>query len=139
MKLAVASMAVLATLVLAAPAGAQNTAQNTTSSSSSASSDDTQSALAMTIGCIATYDTILAKGAGDKAAKMTEARGMAKEMYAYISNEADDQVEKDIKLADQMLPDILKEQGTTAEDLQSVCDTLFLDSGSSSAAPAKGT
>ena len=138
LKAAAVAVSVLALLAVA-PVQAQNTAAQSSSSSSdgSPSQEDLENALTMSIGCIATYDMILAKGAGAKTAKITTARDFARQMYTVISGETDQQVADDIKVADPKLADALSKDGTSAAQLETTCDSLFMDDGSSSAAPGK--
>ncbi|EGF89826.1 hypothetical protein ABI_42490 [Asticcacaulis biprosthecium C19] len=105
-----------------APAFAQDAAAPSESEVSA------EEVLTVSIGCIATYDTVVAQGkAGARAADIQKARGFAVEIYKEFSGESDEEVAADIQKAGELFPDMLKDSGTTLEDFQQTCDAIFLE------------
>ncbi len=125
--------AVIASLLAVAPVQAQTAGASSSSDSSAPSDDDI---MTVAIGCVATYDILLAKAPDDKTEARKTARDAARQVYMAYSGEKDDAVDADIKLADQMLADDLTKNGGKAEDYAGLCDSVFIDGLKDAAAPA---
>ncbi|ESQ74643.1 hypothetical protein [Asticcacaulis sp. AC402] len=96
----------------------------------------TEDVLTVSIGCIATYDTLIAQGkAGARAAEIQKARAFAVSVYKEFSGETDEEVASDIAMADQAFPEMLKDSTITVESFQETCDAIFFDEPEA-AAPA---
>lgn len=89
-----------------------------------ASDDDILSAA---IGCVATYDTIMAQSVTTRTAKVRAARQAAYEAYRDYSGETDAQILKDILKADAAFPSVLAQGDTDLEDYVASCDDAFSD------------
>ena len=110
-----------------------STPDSSSSDSSSSGDPSTDDIMAASIGCIATYDTILAQGkAGADTDKINDARAFAVEVYKEFSQETDDQVAADIKQADGLFPDMVAKGTTSLDEFRATCDAVFVDDGSSS-------
>ncbi len=134
-KAGAALVAVTATMAVA-PVQAQTAGASSSSSDSSSVSDE--DIMTVSIGCIATYDILLAKGQDDKTAARTAARDAARKIYMAYSGEKDEDVDADIKLADQMLADDIAKNNGKPEDYAGLCDSVFID-GLKDAASAPST
>ncbi len=107
------------------------------SSSSSSGEPSTEDVLAASIGCIATYDMVLAKApAGSDMSKVQNSRDFALQVYKEFSQESDEEVANDVQQADALFPDMVAKGTTSLEEFQATCDGVFQDDGTSSAAPA---
>ena len=112
-------------------------APDSSSSDSSSGEPSTEDVLAASIGCIATYDLIIAQGkAGADTDKINAARAFAVSVYKEFSQQTDEQVAADIQQADTLFPDMLAKGTTTLDEFRATCDAVFVDTASSSAQPA---
>lgn len=84
--------------------------------------------LTVAIGCIATYDTVVAQGkAGGDAASIATARKMAVDVYKEFSGESDEEVASDIAESAKIFPEMLKTADVTLEEFRETCDAIFTD------------
>jgi len=119
-------IAVAAAVLTLLGAGSVHAQDASSSAPSDAPSDE--EILTAAIGCIATYDTVVAQGkAGNDAAKIRAARDFAVEVYKEYSKESDEEVAADIKYADEAMPGLLADGKTTLEEFRAVCDAVFVD------------
>ncbi len=92
--------------------------------------DDQQASqqLAQDIGCVATYDVILAAGKGKIKAEesLRHARDTALDAFRTDSDLPEAQIRDDIARAAQMLPDMLKSSHETLADYKAECDAAFM-------------
>ena len=79
------------------------------------------------IGCIATYDMVLAKGAGLKAGAIRTARESAVEVYKEYSGLSDEDISAAIAKADQLFPSIVAHSQSTLADYEQSCNDAFMD------------
>lgn len=90
--------------------------------------DDTDAVMTAAIGCVATYDLVLARGlAGQQVADVQQARAQAREVYKDAAQLDDDQVDADIAQADAKLPDLLDDGNVTLQKYRHICDQLLSD------------
>ncbi|HWU50960.1 MAG TPA: hypothetical protein VN042_13840 [Asticcacaulis sp.] len=90
--------------------------------------DDTDAVMTAAIGCVATYDLVLARGlAGQQVAAVQQARAQAREVYKQAAQLDDDQVDADIAQADARLPDLLDDGNVTLQKYRHICDQLLSD------------
>lgn len=90
--------------------------------------DDTDAVMTAAIGCVATYDLVLARGlAGQQVAAVQQARAQAREVYKEAAQLDDDQVDADIAQADAKLPDLLDDGNVTLQKYRHICDQLLSD------------
>ncbi|MGN6422514.1 MAG: hypothetical protein ACTHLA_04295 [Asticcacaulis sp.] len=90
--------------------------------------DDTDAVMTAAIGCVATYDLVLARGlAGQQVADVQQARAQAREVYKEAAQLDDDQVDADIAQADAKLPDLLDDGNVTLQKYRHICDQLLSD------------
>lgn len=130
-----AALVAVTAMMAVAPVQAQTAGASSSSSSDSSGVSD-EDILTISIGCIATYDLLLAKPADDKTAARTEARAAARKVYMAYSGEKDEDVDADIKLADQMLTDDITKNNGNASDYAGLCDSVFIDGMKDADAPA---
>ncbi len=118
-----ASAAFAATLVLvAAPLAAY------AQSADDGDDDDQAAELAQDIGCVATYDVILANARGHKISALPsiqKARDLALNAFREDSDLPDEQVRAEITQAEQALPQMLQETHQSLADYKAVCDATF--------------
>ncbi len=93
--------------------------------------DDDDSAsqqLTEDIGCVATYDVILAAGKGKIKAQesLRHAREAALDAFRADSDLPEAQVREMVAQADQSLPDLLKEAHQSLADYKAACDDAFM-------------
>lgn len=90
--------------------------------------DDTDAVMTAAIGCVATYDLVLARGlAGQQVADVQQALAQAREVYKDAAQLDDDQVDADIAQADAKLPDLLDDGNVTLQKYRHICDQLLSD------------
>jgi hypothetical protein len=90
--------------------------------------DDSDAVMTAAIGCVATYDLVLARGlAGQQVAAVQQARAQAREVYKQAAGLDDDQVDADIAQADARLPDLLDDGNVTLQKYRHICDQLLSD------------
>ena len=90
--------------------------------------DDQAAELAQDIGCVATYDVILANAHGHKIAALPsiqKSRDVALNAFREDSDLPDDQVRAEIAQAEQALPQMLQETHQSLADYKAVCDATF--------------
>lgn len=135
-KFALAAVAVLLALSLSGNALAQTQAQAQTPPQSDAAGQataapsdqpSTEDVLTAAIGCLATYDMVLAKGATAKTEKTKKARQSAYDLYKQYSGQTDEQAQADIKKADEIFPGMVAQGPTKLEEFEATCDSAFMD------------
>jgi hypothetical protein len=89
---------------------------------------DAAQQLAQDIGCVATYDVILAAGQGKIKAQETlrHARDAALEAFRQDSDLPEADVRADVAQAARMLPNVLKESHQSLADYKAGCDAAFM-------------
>ncbi|HVZ30081.1 MAG TPA: hypothetical protein VG839_06775 [Asticcacaulis sp.] len=113
---------------------AQTPTQSDAAASAAAAPSDqpsTEDILTASIGCLATYDMVLAKGVTPKTEKTKAARQMAYNLYKQYSGKSDADVQADVKRADEIFPGMVAQGPTKLEEFEATCDNAFMD------APAK--
>ncbi len=90
--------------------------------------DDTGAQLAQDIGCVATYDVILAAGKGRIKAQesIRHARDVALDAFREDSDLSEAEVRADVVQADRMLPQLLKQANQSLAEFKAGCDAAFM-------------
>lgn len=87
---------------------------------------DNSAVQATAIGCVATYDLVLARGlAGTHIAAVQKARTEAREVYKQAAGLDDDKVDDDIAQADSHMPAFLVHGNASLEQYRHICDALL--------------
>ncbi len=141
-KFAPAAVAVLFALSLGGNAIAQTQAQTPPQSDAagqapaapSEQQPSTEDVLTAAIGCLATYDMVLAKGTTPKTEKTKKARQAAYDLYKQYSGQTDEQVQSDVKKADEIFPGMVAQGTTKLEEFETTCDAAFMDQPAAGAA-----
>jgi hypothetical protein len=88
--------------------------------------DDTDAVMTAAIGCVATYDLVLARGlAGHQVAQVQKARAQARDIYKQASGLDDADADSDIAQADARLPDLLDNGNATLLKYRHICDQML--------------
>jgi len=90
--------------------------------------DGAAAQLAQDIGCVATYDVILATGKGKIKAQesLRRARDAALDAFRQDSDLSEAEVRDDVAQADRMLPDMLRQTHQTLAQYKADCDAAFM-------------
>jgi len=90
--------------------------------------DSTSQQLTEDIGCVATYDVILAAGKGKIKAEesLRHAREAALDAFRTDSDLSETEVRAAVAQADQSLPELLKAVHQSLKDYKAACDDAFM-------------
>ncbi|HEX7799325.1 MAG TPA: hypothetical protein VF402_03185 [Asticcacaulis sp.] len=84
--------------------------------------------MAAAIGCVATYDLVLARGlAGSHVAAVQKSRAQAREIYKEAAGLDDDAADADIAQADARLPSLLEDGNASLQKYRHICDEMLSD------------
>lgn len=96
-----------------------------------------QAIMSTAIGCVATYDLVLARGlAGSHIADIQKARAQAREIYKQASGLDDDDTDADIAEADAHFPALLKDGNASLQRYRHACDDLMDQADDDAIGPA---